>query len=109
MRAAVSAILSLLRTGCLGAICRATAFCKFPCDGVWEAIWPELIRHCVSEWVGGSAPRLWFSTASRSNRPKRGGNNNQVGYDAGKEVKGRKIHALVYSEGCRCGSLPTPP
>ena len=40
---------------------------------------------------------------------KRGGNDNQVGYDAGKEVKDRKIHALVYSEGCRCGSLPTPP
>jgi hypothetical protein len=30
---------------------------------------------------------------------KRGGNDNQVGYDAGKQVKGRKIHALVDSEG----------
>ena len=28
-----------------------------------------------------------------------GGKDNQVGYDAGKQVKGRKIHALVDSEG----------
>ena len=32
-----------------------------------------------------------------------------MGYDAGKEVKGRKIHALVYSEGLPMGSLSTPP
>ena len=30
---------------------------------------------------------------------KRGGNDGKVGYDAGKRVKGRKIHALVDSEG----------
>jgi Transposase DDE domain len=30
---------------------------------------------------------------------KGGGTDNQVGYDAGKRVKGRKIHALVDSEG----------
>jgi hypothetical protein len=30
---------------------------------------------------------------------KEGGTDNQVGYDAGKQVKGRKIHALVDSEG----------
>jgi hypothetical protein len=30
---------------------------------------------------------------------KGGGTDNQVGYDAGKKVKGRKIHALVDSEG----------
>jgi len=30
---------------------------------------------------------------------ERGGNDNEVGYDAGKKVKGRKIHALVDSEG----------
>jgi transposase len=30
---------------------------------------------------------------------KRGSNDNQVGYDGGKQVKGRKIHALVDSEG----------
>ena len=30
---------------------------------------------------------------------KRGGKDDKVGYDAGKRVKGRKIHALVDSEG----------
>jgi putative transposase len=30
---------------------------------------------------------------------KRGGNDHEVGYDAGKRIKGRKIHALVDSEG----------
>ena len=30
---------------------------------------------------------------------KGGGTDNQVGYDAGKKLKGRKIHALVDSEG----------
>jgi len=30
---------------------------------------------------------------------KGGGRDNQVGYDAGKQVKGRKIHALVDSQG----------
>jgi len=34
---------------------------------------------------------------------KRGSNDGHVGYDAGKQVKGRKIHALVDSEG-----LPMP-
>jgi hypothetical protein len=32
-------------------------------------------------------------------REKKGGNDNEVGYDAGKRIKGRKIHALVDSEG----------
>jgi hypothetical protein len=50
---------------------------------------------------------------------KRDGTDNQVGYDAGKQVKGRKIHALVDSEGpalprtkppqlVRLGPLPGP-
>jgi hypothetical protein len=42
---------------------------------------------------------LQFSTANRSSRQKGGGTDNQVGYDAGKQVKCRKIHALVDSEG----------
>jgi hypothetical protein len=40
---------------------------------------------------------------------KRGSNDNQVGYDGGKQVKGRKIHALVDSEGLPCGSSFIPP
>ena len=82
MRAAMNAILCLLRTGCPRRYLlsdsfppRSTVyniFRKFPRDGVWEAIWAERHRHCASEWVGRSAPRLRFLTASRSNRPKKG-------------------------------------
>jgi len=32
-----------------------------------------------------------------------------VGYDAGKQVKGRKIHALVDSEGLPMRVVATPP
>src|SRR5215469_8228939 len=54
---------------------------------------------CASGWDARPARRQRFSTASRSNQLKRGGKDDQVGYDAGKKMKGRKIHALVDSEG----------
>jgi hypothetical protein len=38
-------------------------------------------------------------TANRFNQRKRDGKDDRVGYDAGKQVKGRKIHALVVSDG----------
>ena len=60
---------------------------------------PSRICRCASRWVGKPAPRRRFSTANGSNRPKGGRSDNQVVYDAGKRVKGRKIHALVDSEG----------
>jgi putative transposase len=60
-------------------------FRKFQRDGVWEARRP--------------VPRRRFSTASVKIGGKGGGRDNHVGYDAGKQVKGRKIHALVDSEG----------
>jgi hypothetical protein len=50
-------------------------------------------------WGMRPARRLRFSTANRSGRRKRVGKDNQEGYDAGKEVKGRNIHAFVDSEG----------
>src|ERR1700739_1806424 len=63
MRAAMNAILYLLRTGCPWRYLprdsfppRSTVyniFRKFPRGGVWEAIWAELHRHCASERVGG--------------------------------------------------------
>jgi hypothetical protein len=43
--------------------------------------------------------RLRFSTADHSNPQKRGSKDKQVGQDAGKQAKGRKIHALVDSKG----------
>jgi putative transposase len=40
-----------------------------------------------------------LDTQSVKSAEKGGGTDNQVSYDAGKQVKGRKIHALVDSEG----------
>ena len=60
---------------------------------------PSCIWRCARGWAGRPTRRLRCSTANRSNRGKRGGTDNQVGYDAGKQVKGRKIHALVDTEG----------
>src|SRR6201993_2278234 len=109
MRAAMNAILYLLRTGCPWRYLprdsfppRSTVyniFRKFQRDGTWEAIWAELHMALPERMAGRPAPRWRCSTASRSNRPKRGGRDSQVGYDVGKQVKGRKIHALVDSEG----------
>jgi transposase len=75
MRAAMNAILYLLRTGCP---CRYlprdsfpprstvyNIFRKFQRDGVWEAIWAEL-HMALREWVGREgSPRPPFSTANR--------------------------------------------
>jgi hypothetical protein len=52
---------------------------------------------CASGWR--PFPRRRFLTANRSNRRKRDCNDDQVGYNAGKQVKGCKFHALVHSEG----------
>ena len=104
--------LHLLRTGCPWRYLppgfsppRSTVyniFRAFQRDGVWEAIWEEL-RAALRERLGReAAPAPASSTASRSSRPKRGMRERRrdaVGYDAGKKVKGRKIHALVDTEG----------
>ena len=82
MRAAMNAILFLLRTGCPwryrlrdSFLPRSTVyniFRKFQRDGVWEPIWAEL-HMAFRERIGREAsPRWRFSTANRSNRQKRG-------------------------------------
>jgi len=99
MRAAMSAILYLLRTGC-------------PWHYLPRDSFPCTISFASSSDLGRSAYGIARANGSGdqplgggSRQPvdkigrKRGGNDNQVGYDAGNEVKGRKIHALVYSEG----------
>jgi len=53
----------------------------------------------VSGWAARPALRPRFSTASGEIGGKGGGKDDQVGYDPGKKVKGRKIHALVDTEG----------
>ena len=98
MRAAMNAILYLLRTGCPWRYLprdrfppRSTVyniFRKFQHEGVWEAIWAELYL-ALRERIGREAS---LSAAVL-------GKDNQVGYDASEHVKGRKIRALVDSEG----------
>ena len=111
MRAAMDAILYLLRTGCPwrylprdGFPPRSTVyniFRKFQREGVSEAIWAEL-HASLRERLGREAsPKRW----RRARQPdlevggKGGGQDHQVGYDAGKKLKGRKLHALVDTEG----------
>jgi transposase len=108
MRAAMNAILYLLRTGCPWRYLprdsfppRSTVyniFRKFQRDGVWEAIWAEL-HMALRERMGREASASAAVLDGQSIGGKGGGNDGQVGYDAGKQVKGRKIHALVDSEG----------
>jgi transposase len=110
MRAAVNAILYMLRTGCPWRYLpresfppRSTVyniFRKFQCDGVWEAIWAELhmaLRERMGREASPSAAVL--DSQSVKSAEKGGGKDGEVGYDAGKKVKGRKIHALVDCEG----------
>src|ERR1700728_2880351 len=95
MRAAMNAILYLLRTGCPwrylpgdGFPPRSTVyniFRKFQCDGVWEAIWAEL-HAALRERLGrGAQPH-----GGGAGQPdaeiggKGGGQDHAVGYDAGK-------------------------
>jgi transposase len=67
---------------------------------VWEAIWAELhmaLREQIGREAGPSAAVL--DSQSVKSAEKGGGKDDAVGYDAGKKVKGGKIHALVDSEG----------
>ncbi len=48
---------------------------------------------------GSSPSAAVLDSQSVKSAEKRGGKDDAVGYDAGKKVKGRKIHALVDTEG----------
>ena len=113
MRAAMNAILYLLRTGCPW---RYLPRDGFPPSATVYNIFRKFHSarehgrrsglnctwHCVTEWAARPALRPRFSTASRSVGEiggKRGGKDHAVGYDAGKKVKGHKIHVLVDAEG----------
>src|SRR5271154_706019 len=114
MRASMNAIFYLLRTGCPWRYLprgpfppRSTVyniFRQFQRDGAWERIWEEL--HIGA--ARGAPPRR--QPDRRDHRQpvaesggKRGAasrsKKDAVGYDAGKKVKGRKVHALVDVEG----------
>jgi transposase len=110
MRAAMNAIFYLLRTGCPWRYLPRDEFP--PRSTVYN-----ILRKFQKVWrVGGYLGRAAHGFAratrargephgSRHRQPdakgggKGGGFDGEVGYDAGKKVKGRKIHALVDTEG----------
>ena len=108
-RAAMNCILYLLRTGCPWRLPRDgfppcstvyNFFRKFQREGACEAIWAELhmaLREQIGREASPSAAVL--DSQSVKSAEKGGGKDDAVGFDAGKKVKGRKIHALVDSEG----------
>ena len=76
MRAVITAILYLLRTGCPWRYLPRDSFpprststtssTSFSARGYGRRSGPNCIWHCVSEWDARPAPRLRFSTANRS-------------------------------------------
>src|SRR5215469_13359611 len=82
MRAAMNAILYLLRTGCPWRYLpresfppRSTVyniFRNFQRDGVWERSGPSCTWPCANGWAARRARRRQYSTANRSNRRKKG-------------------------------------
>ena len=121
MRAAMNAILYLLRTGCPWRYLphdrfplRPTVyniFRKFCRDGVWEANWAELhvaLRERMGQEASPSTAVLDTQSVKSANRQKRGGKDNEVGYNAGKQVKATRSAPWSTAKGCRCGSSSTP-
>ena len=110
MRDALNAIFYLLRTGCRwrylprdGFPPRSTVyniFRDFQRDGVWHAIWQRLHMD-LREDVEGEASPTAAVLGSQSLKSAEKGRSCLAGYDAGKKVKGRKIHALVDTQGLR--------
>jgi transposase len=113
MRSAMNATLYLLRTGCPWRYLprgvfppRSTVyniFRAFQRQGVWEAIWEEL-RAALRQRLGREAsPSAGVIDSCSLKVGRKGGcakgEADAVGYDAGKRVKGRKVHALVDTEG----------
>ena len=92
----------------------AQRYMQFNPDRLPDAITLKLAEDVVDRWAWRKARGADIARADRAGgqplgggsrqpidqiRRKRGGNDNEVGYDAGKRIKGRKIHALVDSEG----------
>ena len=109
MRAAVNAILCLLRTGhpwrhlprntFPPRLTVYNIFCKFQRDGVWEAIWAEL-HMALRERIGGEAsPSAAVLDSKPIKSAEKGAVTTTKWVTPGKQVKSRKIHARVDSEG----------
>ena len=111
MRAAMNAILYLLRTGCPW---RYLPHDRFPLRPMVYNIFRKfrrdgILRERMGREASPSAAVLDARSVKSANRQNRGGNDNQVGYNAGKQVKGGKVDAWSIAKGCRCGSLFIPP
>ena len=110
MRAAINAILYLLRTGCPwrylprdGFPPRSTVyniFRNFQKDGVLGRDLGE-VAHGVARGHGARSEshRGGHRQSVAEVGGKRGSHDGLTGYDAGKKVKGRKLHALVDTQG----------
>jgi transposase len=78
-------------------------FRKLQHEGVWERIWDELLVALREQRGREASPTAAIIEPVVEGGGKRGcksrGEDDAVGYDAGKKVKGRKLHALVDVEG----------
>jgi transposase len=114
MRAAMNAIFYLLRTGCPWRYLprgpfppRSTVyniFRQFQRDGAWERIWEELhmaLREALDREASPTAAIIDSQSLKAAEKGEAASRDEKdaVGYDAGKKVKGRKVHALVDVEG----------
>ena len=75
-------------------------FRNFQKAGVWDAIWEQLhmdLREDMGREASASAATI--DSQSLKSAEKRGSHDGLTGYGAGKKMKGRKIHALVDTQG----------
>src|SRR5262245_62031895 len=115
MRAAVNAILYLLRTGCPWRYLpresfppRSTVyniFRKFQCDGVWEAIWAEL-HMALRERMGREASPSAAVLDSQSVKSAEKGAAKTARWVTTPARRLRDARSTPWStaKGCRCGS-----
>src|SRR3954449_8852274 len=120
MRAAMDAILYLLRTGCPwrflprdGFPPRSTVyniFRQFQRDGVWEAIWAEL-RTALREHLGRQASPSAAVLDSQSVKSAEKGAVGTIKWvtTLARRSRGARSTPWSIAKGCRCGSLSTPP
>ena len=66
------------------------------------------LRERMGQEASPSTAVLDTQSVKSANRQKRGGKDNEVGYNAGKQVKDRKVHTWSIAKGYRCGASSTP-
>ncbi len=109
MGEAMNAILYLLRTGCPwrylprdGFPPRSTVyniFRNFQRAGVWDRIWEHLHGELREHMAHEASPTASIIDSQSLKSAEKGAVMSRVGYVTGKKIKGRKIHALVATDG----------